>query len=346
MISETDTVGTITRLGAASEDKVATTLRRIVFDLVFTALLIGLVIFGALNLGPAISGKPKQLIGAILIATLLPIGTLVLLSGIERLLPPAGPRKSLRSWFLHLHIKVFYVFMAGLATVLATIASSALARKFGFSLGLIDLRFAEGKGLLVLLGSLWVGAIAGDFFFYWFHRTLHKTPFLWAHHKMHHMDRELEALTVDRQNWIEVFIAALLITMPVAIVFKLGDLDPWKLGLLGGLVTTVFGTLLTLGHMNVRLQVGKASLFYCSPQMHRIHHSRLPEHQDKNFAFVFPLWDVLFGSYYAPAWNEFPPTGVEGEKEIQSFWESQIFTQREWWRMFRAWRARRATRSA
>lgn len=164
MISETDTVGTITRLGAASEGNVATTLRRIVFDLFFTALLIGLVIFGALNLGPAISGKPKQLIGAILIATLLPIGTLVLLSGIERLLPPAGPRKSLRSWFLHLHIKVFYVFMAGLATVLATIASSALARKFGFSLGLIDLRFAEGKGLLVLLGSLWVGAIAGDFF--------------------------------------------------------------------------------------------------------------------------------------------------------------------------------------
>jgi sterol desaturase/sphingolipid hydroxylase (fatty acid hydroxylase superfamily) len=57
-------------------------------------------------------------------------------------------------------------------------------------------------------------------------------------------------------------------------------------------------------------------------------------------AFV-PLWDVLFGTYYAPKWNEFPPTGVDGEREIQSFWEAHIFTFREWWKMFRAWRLRR-----
>ncbi len=88
-----------------------------------------------------------------------------------------------------------------------------------------------------------------------------------------------------------------------------------------------------LGHMNVRLQVGKASLFFCSPQVHRIHHSRLPHHFDKNFAFVFPMWDVLFGTYYAPAKDEFPPTGVPGERDVDSFWDAETFTLRAWWKL-------------
>lgn len=316
-------------------------LGRLAFDFAFTALLIGLVFYGVLYLTPAISGKAEQRpIPAALVTTLLPIGTLMLLSVIERLFPPAGPRKSLKCYLLHLQINVFYFFMAGIAGVLTAMASSALAHRLGFHLGLIDLRFAEGKGVLALIAAAWMSAIVADFFFYWFHRTLHKTSFLWAHHKMHHMDLELEAITVARQNWIEVFLAALFITLPMTIFFKLDELDPWQLGLVSGSVLTVVTALLGIGHLNVRWQVGPASLFYCSPQIHRIHHSRLPQHQDKNFAFILPLWDVLFGSYYAPAPDEFPPSGVDGENEIQSFWESQIFTQREWWRMFRAWRAR------
>lgn len=327
--------------------------RGLAFDLAFTALLIALLIGGAIYLLPLIAPKSQRPLGAVVIVAIYPVVTLVLLSLIERLLPPAGPRKSLRSWFLHLHINILYVFMVGIAGTLAIVASSALARTFGFDLGLIDLRFADGRfadgkgkglgliGLIVLIGAVWLAAVAGDFFFYWFHRALHKVPFLWAHHKLHHMDPELEAITVTRQNWIEAFLAALFISMPMAIVFRVDTGDPWELGVVGGVVATVVVTLLTLSHMNVRFQVGKASLFYCSPQIHRIHHSCLSQHQDKNFAFILPLWDVLFGTYYAPNRDEFPLTGVEGEKEIQSFWEAQIFTQREWWRMFRAWHRRR-----
>lgn len=50
------------------------------------------------------------------------------------------------------------------------VALSALARHFGFHLGLIDMRFATGKALLVLAGAVWVSMVVGDFFFYWFHR--------------------------------------------------------------------------------------------------------------------------------------------------------------------------------
>jgi sterol desaturase/sphingolipid hydroxylase (fatty acid hydroxylase superfamily) len=34
------------------------------------------------------------------------------------------------------------------------------------------------------------------------------------------------------------------------------------------------------------------------PTGHRVHHSALPEHRDKNFAGIFPIWDHLFGTYY------------------------------------------------
>jgi len=320
-----------------SEPRAAAGARRLPLELFLTALLLALLACGALYVYPAISSPGgRRTLAAILISALLvPIGPVVLLSLIERLFPPAGPRKSLRQWFLHLHIHVFYVFMAGVAAALNALALSAMARYFGFQLGLIDLRFARGKGVLLLAAAVWVSMVLGDFFFYWFHRALHKSKILWQHHKLHHMDEQLEAITLNRQNWIEVFIAALLIFAPVALLFKLDERDPTQLGLLAGSFATVLGTFLGIGHMNVRFQVGKASVLYCSPQVHRIHHSRLPQHQDKNFAFALPLWDVLFGTYYAPLRDEFPPTGVEGESEIRSFWEAQIFTPREWWRMFR-----------
>jgi sterol desaturase/sphingolipid hydroxylase (fatty acid hydroxylase superfamily) len=34
-----------------------------------------------------------------------------------------------------------------------------------------------------------------------------------------------------------------------------------------------------------------------------------PEHYDSNFAALFPIWDVLFRSYYRP--DGFPPTGLD-----------------------------------
>ena len=343
MNAEAESVADMAGSGRPTYDRSRLNTRRLLLDLGFTGLLIAALIYGALYFywTPAAPGQPQQSVGLLLLFTLLPIGILALLSLIERLVPPAGPRKSFRSWLLHYQINVFLALMFIPAGVLSAFLAAALSRHLGFRLGLFDLEFAKGRGLLGLFGAAWVSAVVGDFFFYWSHRALHKSHFLWQHHKMHHMDPELEAVTNTRQNWIEAFLQILLMSLPLAILFKTDALDAQELGLLGSIIAVLFGSLLGLGHMNVRLQVGWASLFFCSPQIHRIHHSRLPQHHDKNFAFVLPLWDVLFGTYYAPARDEFPPCGVDGETEIQSFWESQIFTQREWWKMFRAWRRRR-----
>ena len=74
------------------------------------------------------------------------------------------------------------------------------------------------------------------------------------------------------------------------------------------IVCTMF--FLVFGHANLRVELGAWSVVVCGPQVHRIHHSRLPEHADRNFAQIFPWIDRLFGTYHAPCAGEFPPTGT------------------------------------
>jgi sterol desaturase/sphingolipid hydroxylase (fatty acid hydroxylase superfamily) len=304
-------------------------------------LLFGLALIVILAIGGIALGAGRDALWIVLISALFPIISVVLQSGIERLVPPAGPRKPLRSWLLHLQVNTFFAIMQSVFTVAAFLGCAALARKLGFELGLFDIRFASGRGILVLVASLWLVSVIGDFFFYWYHRWTHVNRFLWQHHKMHHTDRELEAISTARQNWMEAAFNAVFITTPMILLFKVDPLDQWSTGILAGVTAAFLNNVLTLSHMNVRWQVGWFSRFWCSPQVHRIHHSLAPQHIDKNFAFMFPMWDVIFGTYFQPGKDEFPETGVEGEHGFDSFWEAQIYSQRE---MLRYLRNRRGNR--
>jgi sterol desaturase/sphingolipid hydroxylase (fatty acid hydroxylase superfamily) len=297
--------------------------------------LLALVLIAMLALVGLALGMGRQPLWIVLVTALFPIISVVLQSGIERLLPAAGPRKSLRSWLLHLQVNTFFAFATSIMSVAAFLGCAALARRFGFEVGLIDIRFATGHGLPVLVASIWLSSILGDFFFYWYHRWTHENAFLWQHHKMHHTDRELEAISTARQNWIEAVFNALLIAMPMILLFRIDPRDQWEAGLFAGLTAAFVNNLLTLSHMNLRLHLGWLARFWCGPQNHRIHHSMEPEHIDRNYAFVFPMWDVLFGTYVHPKKGEFPETGVAGEDGFRTFWEAEIYSQREWLRYIR-----------
>lgn len=280
-------------------------------------------------------GAGRQALWIALLTALFPVLSLIAQSGIERLLPPAGPRKSLRSWLLHLQVNTFFYVTVSMTSVAVFLGCQALAQRFGFELGLFDIRVASGQGILILVASLWVSATIGDFFFYWYHRWTHMNAFLWQHHKMHHTDRQLEAISSARQNWIEAVLNGLFIAAPMILLFKIDPRDQWSTGIMAGVTAGFVTTLLTLSHMNVRLHTGWLARFWCGPQNHRIHHSLEPQHIDKNFAFVFPIWDVIFGTYVHPRKGEFPQTGVSGEEGFGSFWEAEIYTQREWLKFIR-----------
>jgi len=304
-------------------------------DIGITALTVGGLVAGALALDHFANGSVKR-IGSMLSDGLgLFFGSVLLLALLERITSPAGPRKSIHGWLLNFRINIFYYLVSALTGVFATTLGAALGRYF--NLGLIDLRFAAGKGMTGLAGAVLLSMLIGDLFYYWWHRFSHR-PLLWQSHKLHHMDPHMDALTNFRDSWGDALSSVFIQNLPLAILFKL---DPIEAVTTGGIIGIILGSYSYFFHTNIRLQFGKASAVIVGPQWHRIHHSRLPEHHDKNFAAYFPIWDVLFGTYHHPARGEFPPTGVVGENEVQSLREAVIFAFREWRKMYRAWRTRR-----
>ena len=53
-------------------------------------------------------------------------------------------------------------------------------------------------------------------------------------------------------------------------------------------------------HANVSWGLGPLGWLVASPKFHRWHHTSEDEGLDKNFAGLFPLFDVVFGTYYMP----------------------------------------------
>ncbi len=156
--------------------------------------------------------------------------------------------------------------------------------------------------------------LAIDFLYYWYHRAQHKFGALWALHELHHAEAELNVTTSFRTYWLESPVQYLVIVLPVMLV--LGTNDPQTA------MTFFFVSrfLLHFSHCNFRLSLGVLSPLVLGPQVHRIHHSILPEHANHNFAGMLPILDVIFGTYYRPARNEYPPTGVESLASNEPVW--------------------------
>lgn len=299
-----------------------------------TAVAIGVVLGGGVALSIAMDGAVRQLSLQFLLSVATAGIAIVLCALLERR-APAGPQKSIAGWVINLRILMLSYLVAQFAGALSAYATAALAKRFG--LGWIDLSFASGKGVIAAVAAFLLFMVVSDFFYYWQHRFQHKSTVLWQQHKLHHMDPQMNATTEGRTHWLKSIIRIPFVIIPTTLVLKA---DPVLAGAVGGILGVITHAWIVFYHSNIRLHLGRASVLVLGPQVHRIHHSRLPQHRDRNFSGYFPIWDVLFGTYYAPAPEEFPPTGVEGEREVESFVEVVILPFREWWRMFRAWRGR------
>lgn len=260
----------------------------------------------------------------------------VILTLIERWFA-AGPVKPVANWLLNLKINLLGFITSPLLAVLLGVLLGYVSGSIG--VGFIDLRITQGVGIGRAVGSFFIWFFAVDFFYYWYHRFQH-TSFLWQQHKVHHIDESVSAITAWRVHWLENIGYLPMVSLPTTLLFKF---DPATGGIALGVISLFTAFWQTFFHANLKVGFGWASPLFVSPQIHRIHHSRLAHHFDKNFAGYFPILDVIFGTYYHPSHDEYPPTGVHGEREMESFGEFLFLPLREWWRMFRAWRARGAS---
>jgi sterol desaturase/sphingolipid hydroxylase (fatty acid hydroxylase superfamily) len=159
----------------------------------------------------------------------------------------------------------------------------------------------------LLVSSAAAYLIARDFMEYVFHRAQHAFPFLWAMHSFHHSDRAVNITTAFRHFWFERTLHAFVVALPVSLLFN----APPEVLLIYSLSTWND----YFNHINVRLSLGPFWTVINGPQYHRIHHSLLPEHWNRNFAAHFPVFDIIFGTYYRPKPGEFPPTGLDNDRQ-------------------------------
>ncbi|HEY4203070.1 MAG TPA: sterol desaturase family protein [Devosiaceae bacterium] len=151
-----------------------------------------------------------------------------------------------------------------------------------------------------------------DFAAYWVHRAQHRFGWWWALHSLHHSQRRVTAWTDDRNHILDDLLVNLVLSVFAQFVGVQPD-DFVLILIVGRLVESFshIGLDVGFGWLGSRLLV--------APRFHRLHHAladaRDPHIHDHNFAPVFPVWDVLFGTarFDAPT----RPTGVD-DREIDA----------------------------
>ena len=188
------------------------------------------------------------------------------------------------------------VVLVRLSAPITAICSTRIVGFFGG--GLIHLPTKGGW----YLASLLVLVLAVDLYRYAMHRLSHAVPFLWAMHSFHHSAEAISLLTGARHHWVEqVMNNGFLPMLAIIFAFPPG---------MAGIVSIVFFLPDGCSHLNLRFRMGRAVTWINNPQWHRIHHSVQPEHQNKNFAALLPLWDLVFGTAWIPATDEYPRAGL------------------------------------
>ncbi|MEO6341295.1 MAG: sterol desaturase family protein [Caulobacteraceae bacterium] len=150
-----------------------------------------------------------------------------------------------------------------------------------------------------------LGAIVGDFFFYWMHRAQH--AFFWRFHSIHHSIREMNGIASYHHLSEELFRGAMIYIPTLFLIPDVGTVAPWL-----AVMIALQGFYL---HSCTRLHLGPLVRIIGDNRFHRIHHSLEPRHFDKNFSGFSPIWDMLFGTAYFPEADEWPATGLADAPE-------------------------------
>lgn len=124
------------------------------------------------------------------------------------------------------------------------------------------------------------------------HWLAHKVPMLWRIHRVHHLDTEMDISTTVRFHPFE-FVVNLIIGVPLIITFGLSS---WTL-----LFYELFDVAITvISHANISFPKKLERVLryiIVTPDIHRVHHSSYQPETDSNFGAVFPVWDILFGTF-------------------------------------------------
>lgn len=168
-----------------------------------------------------------------------------------------------------------------------------------------------------------------DFVDYVIHRGQHRVNAWWQLHALHHSQRQMTYWSDNRNHLLDdVLRDVALVTVALVVGVPPAQFIA---------IVAVTQLVESLSHANVRMTFGSwLGKLIVSPSFHRHHHSIGAGHESHgvgslgghNFAVLFPVWDVLFGTADFTAASA--PTGVRDQLPAhgsrnygRGFWQQQ-----------------------
>lgn len=143
--------------------------------------------------------------------------------------------------------------------------------------------------------SLLIFFLVSDFIQWITHRMLHRVPFLWNFHKVHHSVKQMGFAAHLRYHWMEPIVYKSMLYIPMALIggFSVED------------VFLVHFFAITIGHLNhanLGWDYGILKYIFNNPKMHIWHHAKeMPNKFGTNFALTLSIWDYIFKTNYIPS---------------------------------------------
>jgi sterol desaturase/sphingolipid hydroxylase (fatty acid hydroxylase superfamily) len=183
---------------------------------------------------------------------------------------------------------------------LGIVALNTALVRLSFPISAVALAFVSEQRSWGLLNNValpgWaviaLAVLALDLAIYLQHVLFHAVPALWRLHRMHHADLDVDVTTGARFHPIEILAS---MVVKLAVVAALGA--PVEAVLAFEILlnaTSMFN------HANIRMPAAGDRVLrwiVVTPDMHRVHHSIVPQETNSNFGFNMPWWDRLFGTY-------------------------------------------------
>ena len=141
-----------------------------------------------------------------------------------------------------------------------------------------------GDGALATLGAI----VGWDFIYYWNHRFMHETRWLWAIHVVHHSSEHYNLSTALRQPVLDVF----------GMFVPYGALS--LLGFRPDTIETARGVNLLYQywiHTETIGKLGPVEEVFNTASHHRVHHGSNKQYLDRNHGSILIIWDRLFGTF-------------------------------------------------
>ncbi len=136
--------------------------------------------------------------------------------------------------------------------------------------------------------ALALAIVGWDFIYYWNHRFMHTSRYMWAVHEVHHSSERYNLSTALRQPVAD----ALGTTLPYGLLCLLG-IPPEAVATARG-VNLIYQFWI---HTEVIDRIGRAERALNSPSHHRVHHGTNRQYLDRNHGGILIVWDRMFGTF-------------------------------------------------